>query len=307
MASITLSEALKLSETSLKAGIIKEIITVDAFYDKLPFVEVVGNTNTYNREATEAGAGFLDVAGTIAKSAATFTTVSDTLVRIVADVEMDQYVQRTGSNTNDQLGVQIAMVAKKIGRVFKAALITGDSTTTPKELDGLANLVTAGQTVTASSAAGGAALSLALLDQTIDLVTAKDAEVDFLVMPARTLRSYLALLRALGGIEPRSVTSEGRPGRTFYYRDIPIYRNDNITAVAAASPSTNTLVKVYAGCFGEMVGFCGLIPADVDDLIEIEGPFMHQSRDEHIVRLRMLTGSSLYSTKALAMLEKVNN
>ncbi len=49
MASITLAESAKLSQDKLVRGIIESIITVDKFYQVLPFQAIMGNALTYNR------------------------------------------------------------------------------------------------------------------------------------------------------------------------------------------------------------------------------------------------------------------
>lgn len=307
MTSITLPEAAVLSEDVVKAGVIMEIITVDQFFTQLPFEQVVGEAHIYSRESTEAGAGFHGVGDTTTASPATFTRVSNPLKRILGDVNMDQMVKIVRSNTNDQLAVQIALVAKRIGRIFKDKLINGDVGVDPDEFDGLENLVDASQRFDAGADPFGAALSFELLDQLFDLITAKDGEIDFCIMNARTRRSLMALYRALGGTTPEKVTREGFNEAILAYRGVPVYRNDNVATAAAVSPATAGLVSVWAGCFGERVGLVGTMPVAVDDMIQISESFLHPDRDEEIVRLRAITSLSLYSTKALAALDNINN
>ena len=77
MASVTLSESAKLAQDELVAGVIENIITVNPFFDVLPFDGIDGNALAYNRENVLGDVQVLGVGGTItAKAAATFTQVT---------------------------------------------------------------------------------------------------------------------------------------------------------------------------------------------------------------------------------------
>ena len=62
-------------------------------------------------------------------------------------------------------------------------------------MNSLHSMVDSSQYTTASA---GQALSFVLLDELCQLVTAKDGEVDFILMSDRTFRNYKALLRSQG-------------------------------------------------------------------------------------------------------------
>ena len=77
MASVTLVESAKLSQDMLIRGIIETIVTVDQFFEILPFIDIEGNALSYNRELVAGDAGFYGVGDTItSKAAATFTNVT---------------------------------------------------------------------------------------------------------------------------------------------------------------------------------------------------------------------------------------
>ena len=74
MASVTLAEASKLGLNDLQAGVVENIITVNAMYQVLPFDLIYGNALAYNRENVLGDVQVLGVDGTItAKAAATYT------------------------------------------------------------------------------------------------------------------------------------------------------------------------------------------------------------------------------------------
>jgi hypothetical protein len=220
------AEAEKLSQNLLVQGVIENIVTSDQLYSLLPFTPVEGKAVLYNRELTLGSAAFVDTDDAISESAATFTPVTEKLRRIVSDVDVDDFLQGTMSDQQDQTAVQIAKKSKKVGITFADKLINGDNTTNPKEFDGLLKLLPSGQRIGLGDTAA-VALAFDHLDQLIDKVKVGMSRV--LVMNSRTIRSYFALCRALGGTDPLhiaipGVTAPGLPS----YRGIPILKNDYI-------------------------------------------------------------------------------
>jgi hypothetical protein len=68
---LTLTEAAKLSNDVVLAGVIEVIVKESRVLDVLPFIEMVGNALTYNQEATLPAAGFFDVGDTWTESTPT--------------------------------------------------------------------------------------------------------------------------------------------------------------------------------------------------------------------------------------------
>ena len=127
MASVTLAESAKLSQDLLVAGVIENVITVNKFFQVLPFQPIEGNALAYNRENALGDAQFSGVGDTItAKAAATFTQVTSSLTTIVGDAEVNGLIQATRSNIQDQKATQVASKAKSVGRQFWDKFINGD-------------------------------------------------------------------------------------------------------------------------------------------------------------------------------------
>ena len=72
---LTLAEAAKLSNDVLLQGVIETILKDSPILQVMPFIEIVGNGLTYNREATAPTAAFYDVGDAWAESTPTFTQV----------------------------------------------------------------------------------------------------------------------------------------------------------------------------------------------------------------------------------------
>ena len=70
---LTLVEAAKLSNDTLLSGVIETIAQESPVLQRLPFIEIVGNGLTYNRENTAPTADFYDVGDDWDESTPTFT------------------------------------------------------------------------------------------------------------------------------------------------------------------------------------------------------------------------------------------
>jgi len=220
------AEAEKLSREMLIAGVIENIITSDQLYALLPFAPVEGKAYSYNREATLGSADFVETDDTITESAATFTKVTEVLRRIVSDVDVDDFLQGTMSDTTDQTATQISKKSKKVGNTYADKLINGDNSVNAKEFNGLIKLCPSGQTM-ALGATAAVALAFAHLDELMDNVKIGGQRV--FIMNSRTIRSFFTLARALGGTEPPhlavpGITAPGLPT----YRGVPILKNDYV-------------------------------------------------------------------------------
>lgn len=306
MASVTLAESAKLSQDLLVAGVIENVITVNPFYDVLPFQSIDGNSLAYNRENALGATEWTGVGDTISagKAAATFTQITTGLTTLVGDAEVNGLIQATRSNINDQKAAQVASKAKSIGRAYQDKLINGDGSS--DTITGLLALVASGQTKT--GATNGSALSYDLLDETIDKVTDKDGEVDYMMMNARTIRSYYALLRALGGagIGETITLPSGKTVPT--YRGIPIFRNDYIP-INQTRGSSSACTSILMGTLddGSMShGIAGLT-ASGNAGISVEEVGTSETKDETITRVKFYNGLANFSEKGLAMLNGINN
>jgi HK97 family phage major capsid protein len=306
MASVTLAESAKLSQDLLVAGVIENVITVNPFYDVLPFQSIDGNSLAYNRENALGATEWTGVGDTISagKAAATFTQITTGLTTLVGDAEVNGLIQATRSNINDQKAAQVASKAKSIGRAYQDKLINGDGSS--DTITGLLSLVASGQTKT--GATNGSALSYDLLDETIDKVTDKDGEVDYMMMNARTIRSYYALLRALGGagIGETITLPSGKTVPT--YRGIPIFRNDYIP-INQTRGSSSACTSIMMGTLddGSMShGIAGLT-ASGNAGISVEEVGTSETKDETITRVKFYNGLANFSEKGLAMLNGINN
>lgn len=310
MSSVTLAESAKLAQDELVAGVIENIITVNRFFDVLPFDGIEGNSLAYNREnvlgdVINAGVGTTFSGAGAGKNPATFTRVNSNLTTIMGDAEVNGLIQATRSGDgNDQTAVQIASKAKSAGRQYQNQLING--TGTNNEFAGLLQLVASGQTLTPQT--NGQAISFEILDELMDRVVDKDGQVDYITMHARTLRSYKALLRALGGASINEVVELPSGAEVPAYSGVPIFRNDYIPTNQTQGSATNA-TTIFAGTLDDgsrTHGIAGLTATTAAG-IQVVDVGEAEDADEHIWRVKWYCGLALFSEKGLAAAPGITN
>lgn len=313
MPTVTLPESAKLAQNELIAGVIENIITVNRMFEVLPFDGISGNALAYNREnvlGAVATVGVGDADGVIgstatgtnaverqaAKNAATFTQVTSSLTTILGDAEVNGLIQVTrSSDGNDQTAVQIASKAKSAGRKYQDMLINGDGTNFT--FPGLISLAAQ----EAATGTNGDNLSFDILDELMDLVVDKDGLVEYFTMHARTLRSYRALLRALGGASINEVIELPSGTEVPAYSGVPIFRNDYIPTNQTKGTGTNT-TTIFAGTLDDgsrQHGIAGLTAEEESGVVVVDVG-ESETKDEHIWRVKWYSGLALFSEKGLA-------
>jgi len=301
MATQTLLEAAKLIQDDLVVGVAEDIISVNPIMDVIPFDGFTGQSVTVNRELALGDAAFYGVGDTItSKNASSVTPVTFFPTSIIGDAEVNGLVQATSSSANvDQMAVEISSKAKSVSRQFQQAMVSG--TGVAPQFNGMTNLVDPVQ-IAASTAAGGAAL-VDDLDALLDLVLAKDGDVDFLMTTSKVIRLYRSYLRGLGGVSGEEVTLEsGRKVTSF--NGIPMFRNDFIPSNGGIGLNES---EVFAGCFDDgtrKIGVAGIHP-EGDAGIKVQMLGGKEQTDDELARVKWYAGFASYNRRGLAKLTGV--
>jgi HK97 family phage major capsid protein len=292
---LTLAESAKLSQDMLKRGVIETIVEESPVLERLPFIEVEGNSFKYNQENTLPAASFFAVNAVWTEGTATFTQKTANLSILGGDADVDNFIQRTRSSIQDQRAIQTQLRAKSVARKFEQTFIYGDTSGDANAFDGLGILAPAAQELTAG--ANGGALTLALLDQLIDLV--KGGKPDALLMSKRTRRKLKALLAASTHYVEGGEDAFGR--QVMLYDGIPVLASD-FQLDTETEGSETAASSIYAVQFSESDGLVGLENGalDVVDVGQLE------SKDAARVRIRWYVGLALLRDSALARLRGIN-
>jgi HK97 family phage major capsid protein len=288
---LTLAEAAKLSNDILLTGVIETVIQDSPVLQVLPFIEIVGNGLTYNRENAAATAAFYDVGDTWTESTTTFTQITATLKILGGDADIDNFLMSTRSNLQDLEAAIVELKAKALQRKFEDTFVNGDTSVDTKSFDGVDKVCVAGQTVTMGT--NGATLSLAKLDELEDAV--KGGKPQLLIMSKRSRRTLNSLARSSGAFLETDRNEFGQMVQ--YYDGIPIGVSDYISDAKTVGTS-NDCSTIYAMQFGE--GALAGLTAPGGLAIERVGSL--ETKDATRTRVKWYVSLALFNTLKLAKL-----
>lgn len=295
---LTLIEASKLSNDTLLPKVFN-IRTKKGVLPWLPFVDAKGKALTYNRVNTAPTVGFTDVGDALTPSEPTFTQLTASTKHLVFDGDVNNHHLRHWWEEG-QLGMSAVDLFKTVQLqavldMYDNTFITGDEGLNPDAFDGLDILVNPGNKV--SDAGGnGSSLSIALLEEAIDVVTPDPP--DALLMSARSRRS-LAALNAC--ILDDYEWIDGSRKRGWVYkapgtggRGVPVIVHSDISDAQTVGTS-NDCSTIYPVRFGDD-GVVGVqaAPPTVEEIGELE------SKDETRFRARWYAALAVFNTNALA-------
>ena len=241
---LTLNEAAKLSNDMLLSGVIETVVKESPVLQVLPFIEIVGNGLTYNRENAAATASFFNVGDTWTEDTPTFTQQTATLKILGGDADIDNFLLATRSNVQDLKAAVVQLKAKAVQQKFDDTFINGDTVADPKSFDGIDKLTTGGQT--ASMGTNGGTLTLAKLDELVDLI--KAGKPDMLLMSKRSRRTLNSLARSAGSFLETDRNEFGQMVQ--FYDGVPVGLSDDISDAKTVGTSSDTST-IYAVQFGE--------------------------------------------------------
>jgi HK97 family phage major capsid protein len=288
---ITLAEASKLSNDVLLTGVIETIIKDSPILQSLPFIEIVGNGLTYNRENAAATAAFYDVADTWTESTPTFTQITTVLKIVGGDADIDNFLLSTRSNVQDLEAAVVQLKAKAVQQKFEDTFVNGDTGVDAKSFDGIDKLCDAGQTV--SMGTNGGTLTLPKLDEVIDLV--KGGKPDVLLMSKRTRRTLNNLARTSGGFLEADRNEFGQMVQ--FYDGIPVGICDYISDAKTVGTS-NDCSTVYAVRLGEGA-LAGLTSPGG---LQVERVGSLETKDATRTRIKWYCSMALFNTLKLSKL-----
>jgi hypothetical protein len=300
---ITLGEASKLSNDLLMQGVVETIVKDSPVLQRLPFIEIVGNGLTYNRENTLPGIDFYDVDDTWAESTPTFSQITANLKIMGGDADVDNFLKATRNNIQDLEAAVVELKAKALQQKFEDVFIYGDTSANSKQFDGLRKIINTAQSGSQVIAMGstGDTLTLDKLDELIDAV--KGGKPEMLLMSRRSRRKINALVRAAGGMIE---TNQDRWGNFIQLWDgVPIGVNDWIldTHVLSGGVETattgGTCSTIYAVQLGEGA-LCGLTSPGY---LQAEPIGSLETKDATRTRVKWYVSLALFSSiKAAALI-----
>lgn len=301
---LTLAEAYKLhSGDVVRTAVIEQFARSSGILQVLPFESIAGNALKYNREQALPGVGFRGVNEGYTESTGILNPITEPLVIAGGDLDVDKFIVDTMGA--DQRSTQETLKIKALALAWESTFIKGDSSTEPREFDGLQRRITGSQLIPAGTTSGGNPLSLAKLDELIDSV----ANPTHLFMSKAMRRKLTQAARNvnIGGFLQWNKDEFGN--QVAMYNDLPIIIVDNdnnddpILAFDEACPGGGaTGTSIYCLSLGAGM-VTGIQNGDIEarDLGELEGKPAFRTRVE------WYSGIAIFNGKAAARLWGVSD
>lgn len=304
MALTLIEAAKKFSGDMVRQATIEIYAAASDIMRTLPFENIDGNALKYNQEQMLPGVGFRGLNEGYTESTGVLNPQVESLTIAGGDIDVDKVILKTMGI--DQRSAQEAMKIKALSHQFSHKVIKGDSSTSPKEFDGLQIRLGGNQKIAAGSASGGDVLSLALLDQLIDAVDSPN----YLVMSKALRRLLTAAARTttVGGYITYSQDEFGR--KVAEYQGLPILIADANADVYAtlgfneANPGGGSSVgtSIYAVSFAE-----GMLHGIQNGEMEVTDIGELEAKPSLRTRIEWLAGVVLYHPRAAARLWGIKN
>ena len=288
---LTLAEAAKLSNDIVLQGVIETIVLDSPILQALPFIEITGNGLTYNRENTNPAATFFNVGDTWTEATPTFSQITATLSIVGGDADIDNFLLTTRNNVQDLQAAIIRLKAKAVQQKFEDTFVNGDTAVDAKSFDGIDKLTTGGQIATMG--ANGATMTLAKLDEVIDLV--KGGQPAMLLMSKRSRRTLNNLARTTGSFLQTDRNEFGQMVQ--FYDGVPVGVSDYISDAKTVGTSTDCST-VYAMQMGE--GALAGLTAPGGLQVETIGSL--ETKDATRTRVKWYVSTALFNTIKVAKL-----
>lgn len=316
---ITLVEAAKLSQNTLRRGVLETFVQNSPILDRIPFMDIEGNAFAYDEEGTLPGVAFRAVNAAYAESTGTVNQKTESLVILGGDADVDKFIVQTRGNLNDQRAVQTALKVKAASYFFQDKFFNGDTAVDTNGFDGLKKRLTGGQVIpTATNGApvvGNGTTDTHAFFDALDNLLAQVGGIDgtngALYANASILAKIRSAGRRVGGVD---IVREDLTGkRVLQYNGIPVLDPGSNAAGTVILPQTETqgtaagtVSSIYAVKFGNSEGdqaVTGLTNGGVQvyDLGEL------QAQPAYRTRIEFYTGVGVFGGKAAARLTGVLN
>lgn len=312
---VTLMEAAKLSTDELQRGVLEIYVQESPVLDRLPLMEIEGNSFKYNEEGTLPGVEFRAVNAAYAESTGTVNQRSEGLVILGGDADVDRFIVQTRGNLNDQRATQTRMKVKSAAYKFQDAFVNGDVAVDANAFDGLKKRLTGAQVI-AAGANGIPVVGASdndrhtFFDKLDELIAGVQGGVDALYMNKSILSKMKSAMRRLTVFDQK-IDSFGRT--VALYDGIELIDigkkadgTDIIPQTEVQGTSGATASSIYVVNYGEDEGdqaVTGLTNGGVSvrDLGEID------SKPVYRTRLEFYCGLAVFGGKGAARLSGVLN
>ena len=304
---LTLFEAAKLMANqgqTIRGGIISMFAQSSDLLRVLPFKDILGNAYQSSREGSLPAVAFRGVNESYTPSTGVINPLVEALRIAGGELDVDTFLTKTGDG--NVRGVHENLKVKALAAEMTRVIVKGDSTSDPREFDGLQLRITGDQLIEAGSTDGGDVLSLAKLDELIDTVP----NPTHLLMNKAMRRRLTAAARlyTVGGFVTYALDDFGK--RLTKYNDIPILvaynENDGTDPIAfdevGSGGSTATATSIYCLSLGD-----GLVTGIQNGVMDVRDLGELDAEPKFRTRVEWFAGLCIEHGRAAARLRGISN
>lgn len=288
---LTLAQASLYTNDTLQAGVIETIARESAVLERLPFMEVAGNSYKYNLETALPTVAFRSVNNGYEANEGTIEQRVEGLVILGGDVDVDRFLVQTKGDINNIRAIQTQMKAKAVANTYTKTFFKGDASVDDKSFDGLdVRLAGTEQEIVVDSAK--LAEKNGLINYLHELLDKVEGGADVLYMSKKVRRE---LQKALEGQQHYIQVGKDEFGRV-----IELFGDVEIRTVSELILPDG---DIYAVKFGAMQHVAGLTNGGVNvrDLGELDTLPVFRTRIE------FYCGMAMFNPKSAARLTDVLN
>ncbi len=308
---MTLAEAAKLTSDPLTRGVTEIFVQESAVLERMPFMDIAGNSYKYNKEATLPGVEFRAVNAAYSESTGTVNPATESITILGGDADVDTFIVKTQGSLNDQRAFQTRAKVKALSYKFQDAFINGDTAVDANSFDGLKKRLTGAQVI--SAATNGLPIVGASDDDRhaffdkLDELLAAVPDAEALYMP-RALRSKIRSAARRLTIYDQRVDDFGRVIQTYNgvdLRDLGTRPDGSdilpLTETQGSSSVTGSIYAVKFGATQSDQAVTGLQNGGIEvrDIGELE------TKPVYRTRIEWFPGMALFGGKAAARLKGV--
>lgn len=303
-----LTQAQKLTQAHLEAGVKEMVIQTSPLKGMYPFVDETDYAYILNRETVAdvpTTMGFIGIGAQVPERTAGFTSVTFNLKEISEDADVPLILQRNMSKFTNQMTAQMNIKAKRIAWSWEHEAIYGVASGT-HGFDGLQTLCASAQRVNVGTTATPANLHLYHLDAAFDMI--KTGPADFMIMSKQMRRRLNTWLRANGS----QMTERDEYGNVIerWTNGLRIFPSDWMSDAETIATSTfsaetgGASTSIIIGRFGEEDGIFGIENGGIQ-VLDVGKVVLER---QNVMRKRILwyCSQGIASTLSLAIIDGID-
>jgi hypothetical protein len=258
-------------------------------------MNISGNAYAYNVEATLPTVAFRSVNEAYTENTGTFNQLTESLVILGGDADVDRFLVQTRGNLNDLRQIVTEQKVRSATMTFQDYFINGDVTVDTKGFDGLKKRLAGSQVITAGTngipvVGNGGTDTQTFFDQLDALMAAVPGGPDVLYTNASIRAKIRSAGRRIGGVDIFNEDATGK--RVIAWNGVPIMdigtRSDGTAVIPQTETqgtASGTTSSIYAVKFGQGEGdqaVTGLTNGGimVDDLGQLQSQPVYRTRIE---------------------------